>query len=56
MKYYILFKDYGDEYCFQEYDNEHSALIAVTDLKSYEEVIVIKGTELKIKTNYSLEE
>lgn len=57
MKYYILFKDYGNDYCFREYDNEHSAQIAVTDLKSsYEEVIVIKGKQLEIKTNYSLEE
>ena len=57
MKYFVLFKDYGDDYCFREYDNKHSALVAVTDLKSsYEEVIVIKGEQLEVKTNYSLEE
>lgn len=58
MEYFVLFKDYGEDYGFREFDKLTSLLTCVTDLKNsgYEEVRVIKGKEVKIKTIYSLED
>lgn len=57
MKYLILYSDYEYDYSFNLYETEKDLLEELPEYKrDYKSVIVIKGTELKIKTNHSLEE
>lgn len=57
MKYFILYSDNEYEYSFLEKDTYEEAVECVEQQKKeWNVVFVIKGTELKIKTNYSLEE
>lgn len=57
MKYFVLYSDYEYDYSFNLYETEKELLKELPEYKrNYKNVIVIKGKQLEIKTNYSLEE
>lgn len=57
MKYFILYGDCSYQYDYVELEDYDECLQHLVQLKETNDfVIVIKGKQLEIKTNYSLEE